>query len=76
MSLPDSSLSDLNRMYDAWIPVESTRRVLHQAANTEEVVSIPAEQTIRPRLAMSDTQVNTLLPYMLIIGYFTCGCVQ
>lgn len=58
VTMSDTTIPDLNRMYDAWIPIDSTRRVLAQAANPDEVFTVPADQLIRPRIAMADTQVN------------------
>lgn len=50
-------MNEVNRMYDAWIPGEATKRLLAQAISTEGNVSLLPDQVIRPRLAMADTQV-------------------
>ena len=46
-------------MYDAWIPSDSTKRFITQAFTTAGRFTMSSDKSLRPRLAMADTQVNT-----------------
>lgn len=51
------SPAETNRMFDAWIPTETTRRFLVQALATGGKFHLPPDKVLKPRLAMADTQV-------------------
>ena len=45
-------------MYDAWIPSDSTKRFITQAFTTAGRFTMSSDKSLRPRLAMADTQVG------------------
>lgn len=61
-----TSPAEVNRMYDAWIPTESTRVFLMQALAAGAKYQLPADKVLRPRLAMADTQVHDRLIAVLL----------
>ncbi|XP_067931523.1 trafficking protein particle complex subunit 12-like isoform X2 [Watersipora subatra] len=53
-----SSPQEINRMYDAWIPSESTKHFLKQSIAVGGTLHLAADKLLRPRLAMADTQAD------------------
>lgn len=58
VDLSETPQAEVDRMYDAWIPSEATRRFLVQALSAGGSFHLPTEKVLRPRLAMADTQVS------------------
>ena len=58
VDLSKSSESEVHRMYDAWIPSDSTKRFITQAFTTAGRYTMSSDKSLRPRLAMADTQVG------------------
>ncbi|KAF6024803.1 TRAPPC12 [Bugula neritina] len=57
-TVSDVSPAETNRMFDAWIPTETTRRFLVQALATGGKFHLPPDKVLKPRLAMADTQAD------------------
>lgn len=62
-----STADEVNRIYDAWIPSDSTARFLSQRSAPTESVHLLPDQILRPRLAMADTQVGYAIVIACII---------
>lgn len=61
VDISHSTEAEVNRIYDAWIPSDSTGRFLSQYVMSDDSVHLLPDQILHPRLAMADTQVLPLV---------------